>query len=87
MVSTEGSQVTGTIQINGKTIKPLQGQRTTLNIASYLQPGTNNIAIFGYSGARQGAVRLELSGHGHHVSQHTSGNNRFTQRLTVVVRE
>lgn len=85
-VSTEGSSVTGNIQINGKTIKALQGQRTALNIASYLQPGTNNIAISGYSPTQQGAVRMELSGHGHHISQHTSGNSHFTQNLTVVVR-
>ncbi len=85
-VSTGGSQVTGTIQINGKTIKPLQGQRTALNIASYLQPGTNNILISGNSPTQQGTVRMELSGHGHHISQRTSGNSRFTQRLTVIVR-
>jgi hypothetical protein len=84
-VSTEGSQVTGNIQINGKTIKSLQGQQTSLNIGSYLQPGTNNIIISGSSRAPQGTVRMELSGHGHHMSQRTSGNSRFMQSLTVLV--
>lgn len=85
-ISTKGSSVTGNIQINGKTIKPLQGERTSLNIAAYLKPGTNNIAVSGSSRSPQGSVHLELSGHGHHISQQTSGNSQFAQNLTVTVR-
>jgi hypothetical protein len=85
-VSVQGSQVTGKIQINGKTIKTIQSQQIFLNISPYLRPGTNTIAVSGSSQTPRGAFRLELSGHGHHLSQQTSGNSQFMQNLTITVR-
>jgi hypothetical protein len=85
-VSSPSAELSGDIQINNKVVKTLQGDRQSLDIATYLKPGSNTVVISGRYQPSSGSVKVEFAGGGNRVSQQTSGNGRFNQTLTITVR-
>lgn len=79
-------QLSGHIKIGTKVIQALKGTRTVVNLAPYLSKGTRTIDISGSYQPIRGAVRIEFSGAGTHVSQQSSGSGTLQHSLVVTVR-
>lgn len=80
------SELTGSIELNGKLLQSLNPKGNKFNLAPYLNQGRNIIKISGQYYPPQGSVQLELLGPQTQVSQQTSGDGDFQQTLMIEVR-
>ena len=80
------SELNGVIELNGKLFQSLNPREHKVNLAPYLHQGTNVVKISGQYYPSHGSVQLELLGAGTQVSQQTSGDGDFQQKLMIEVR-
>jgi hypothetical protein len=84
-ISTTGSQLNGEITMDGKVIKQLKNNQTSINLSPYLSKGQQTIEISGNYSPQSASVELEFSGPGRNATQQTSGSGMLNYTLMITV--
>ncbi|MEM9165196.1 MAG: hypothetical protein AAGC54_19300 [Cyanobacteria bacterium P01_F01_bin.4] len=79
------SQLSGAVSLDGVVIKTLSGEQLTLDLAPYLDPGSNVIEVMGSYAPASSSVQLTLDGPGLSLSQQTSGSGHLSQTFVLEV--
>ncbi len=77
--------LSGTIELNGKTITNLIGSSKEVNLSSYLRKGTNTIDIVGRYSPTYVSIKVEFSAPNTVVSQEASGQGILNQKIVIIV--
>lgn len=79
------ARLNGEILIDGKTVKTLQNNSTTVNLSPLLSKGRHIVEVLGNYNPTNSAVSVEFSGSSSQISQQMSGNGQFRQKLIIDV--
>jgi hypothetical protein len=77
---------TGEVRINGQLLKKLSRTATRIDLASYLRPGKNIVAVSGQYSPETAAVDVEFVSSNNHVSQKMAGSGTINQILVIEVK-
>ncbi|MEM9906968.1 MAG: hypothetical protein AAF921_18285 [Cyanobacteria bacterium P01_D01_bin.44] len=79
------SQLSGEVLLDGVVIKTLSGEQLTIDLADYLETGSNMIEVMGRYSPASASVQLTLDGPGLSLSQQTSGSGHLSQTFVLEV--
>lgn len=83
--SREATQLTGTIKLNGKTLKPLKTGKTQINLSPYLSKGRHKLEITGRYRPLRATVEISLEGPSTETTQEVGGTGIVNQIIVIDV--
>ena len=84
-INSGGAKIRGTIKINGKIVRRLNGKQSQINLSPYLTRGQKKVEISGNYTPATASVKVEMNSTDNNIIQQTSGDGNINYTLNLNV--
>lgn len=84
-INSGGAKIRGTIKINGKIVRRLNGKQSQINLSPYLTRGQKKVEISGRYTPATASVKVEMNSTDNNITQQTSGDGIINYTLNLNV--
>lgn len=84
-INSSGTKIRGTIKINGKIVRRLNGKQSQINLSPYLTRGQKKVEISGSYTPATASVNIEMKSNDNNITQQTSGDGNINYTLNLNV--